>query len=647
MLDDAAKNTIAGTASEPGEGAAAGDKAHAGSVCRFLRIDLSTGAVNTEERDERYYRKWIGGSGIIADVLLREVAPGVDPLGPENKLVFALSPIVGTPVYAAGRNGVGGKSPLSGGIAMCQVGENWGAELKKAGYDVLIVEGKADKPVYIVVNDGEVNIADAGEIWGLKTKETQAAIRAELGDDRMRVAMIGPGGENLVPFACIMNGPFDAAGRGGLGAVMGSKNLKAIAVRGSGRPQVFDRQAVKEMNSWLLGGHWKDFWLQQVLKEYGTGGPEMEGMESVGHLPVRNWQGAAFPGIKHIHGGAMKEKMSVGSQDGCFGCPLRCKKRLRSGAPYYCDEAYGGPEYEAMCSLGANCQVEDAEAVTKANELCNAYSLDVISAGNTISFAMECFENGLLTLEDTGGIELRFGNGQALVQCVELMAKREGIGALLAEGSRAAAQKIGRGAEGFSIEVKGVHPGMHEPRRLPAFALGFMVNPNGADHTANVHDDIFASEQGMKDFEFLGFYDPVPMDDIGPRKVGLFKVGHFREFLNDCLLLCHLAYVGVSFRVPMEILKRVTGWDVTEAELMRTSERILTAARLFNVREGMSAADDVLPKRYFQPKTDGPYVAGLDAQKMEAAKKYYYTLMGWDQDGIPLPERVDELYIFD
>ena len=636
---------------EAGESAgtdvAGGVKARAGSVCRILRVDLSTGKVGTEERDEHYYRKWLGGSGLITEILLREVPAGADPLGPENKLVFALSPITGTAVYAAGRNGVGGKSPLSGGIALCQVGEYWGAELKKAGYDVLIVEGKADKPVYLSIKDAEVVISDAGKVWGLKTKETQEAIRAELGDQRARVAMIGPGGENLVPFACIMNGPFDAAGRGGLGAVMGSKNLKAIAVRGSGRPAVYDREGVKAMNSWLVNEHWKNFWLQQVLKEFGTGGPEMEGMETVGHLPVRNWKGASFPGIKNIHAGAMKEKLSIGSQEGCFGCPLRCKKKLRSGAPYFIDEAYGGPEYEAMCGLGSNCQVDDVEAVAKANEVCNANTLDVISAGTTIAFAMECFENGLLTLEDTGGIDLRFGNGQALVQCCELMATREGIGALLAEGSHRAAQKIGRGAEAFSVEVKGVHPGMHEPRRLPAFALGFMVNPNGADHTANVHDDLFASEQGMKDFEFLGFYDTIPMDDIGPRKVGLFKVGHFREFLNDCLLLCHLAFVGVSFRVPMEILKRVTGWDITEAELMRTSERILTAARLFNVREGMSAADDVLPVRYFQPRTEGPYVAGLDREKMEAAKKYYYTLMGWDQNGVPLPERVDELYIYD
>ena len=618
-----------------------------GSVCRILRVDLSAGRVSTEERDERYYRKWLGGSGLITDILLKEVPAGADPLGPENKLVFALSPITGTAVYATGRNGVGGKSPLSGGIALCQVGEYWGAELRKAGYDVLVVEGKADKPVYISIKDDAVSIADAGAVWGLKTKETQAAVRAELGDKRARVAMIGPAGENLVPFACIMNGPFDAAGRGGLGAVMGSKNLKAIAVRGTGRPVVFDREGVRAMNASLLNGHWANFWLQKVLVEFGTGGPEMEGMEAIGHLPVNNWRGAYFPGIKNIHGGAMKEKLSIGSQEGCYGCPLRCKKKLRSGAPYFIDEAYGGPEYEAMCGLGSNCGVDDVEAVVKANEVCNANSMDVISAGTTVAFAMECFEKGILTLEDTGGIDLRFGNGRALVDCCELIARREGIGALLAEGSRAAAQKLGRGAEALSVEVKGVHPGMHEPRRLPAFALGFMVNPNGADHTANVHDDLFASEEGMKDFEFLGYYDTVPMDDIGPRKVSLFKVGHFREFLNDCLLLCHLAFVGVSFRVPVEILRKVTGWDVTEAELMRTSERILTAARLFNVREGIGADDDALPVRYFEPKTEGPPVAALDRDKMEAAKKYYYHLMGWDENGVPLPEKVDELYIWD
>ena len=616
-------------------------------TCKILRVDLTSGKVSTEEKDERYYRKWLGGSGIISEVLLRELPAGVDALGPENKLVFALSPVTGTPVYATGRNGVGAKSPLSGGIALCQVGEYWGAELRKAGYDVLIVEGKAQKPVYLSIKNGDVAVRDASAVWGMRTKETQAAIRADLGDERVRVAMIGPGGENLVPFACIMNGPFDAAGRGGLGAVMGSKNLKAIAVRGTGRPRVFDREGVKAINSWLLHQHWANFWLQQVLVEYGTGGPEMEGMETIGHLPVHNWRGASFPGIKNIHGGAMKEKMSVGSQEGCYGCPLRCKKRLRSGAPYFCDEAYGGPEYEAMCGLGSNCGVDDVEAVVKANEVCNANSLDVISAGTTVSFAMECFEKGLLTLEDTGGLDLRFGNGQALVQCCELIARREGIGALLAEGSKRAAAKIGRGAEALSVEFKGVHPGMHEPRRLPAFALGFMVNPNGGDHCANVHDDLFASEHGMQDFHSLGFYETVPFEDLGPYKVGLFHVGHVREFLNDCLLLCHLAFVGLNFDTPVDILRKVTGWDVGVAELIRSCDRIQTAARLFNVRQGLSAADDALPARFLEPKTNGPYVAPLDPAKMEAAKKYYYTLMGWDEDGVPLPERVEELYIYD
>ncbi len=212
----------------------AAEPAWQGMTCKILRVDLSSGKVSTEERDEHYYRKWIGGSGIIADILLHERPAGADALGPENKLVFALSPVVGTPIYATGRNGAGAKSPLSGGIALCQSGEAWGPELKKAGYDVLIVEGKADKPVYLFIKDSEVAVRDASALWGLFTKDTQAAIREELGDERVRVAMIGPGGENLVPFACIMNGPFDAAGRGGLGAVMGSKNLKAIAVRGTG-----------------------------------------------------------------------------------------------------------------------------------------------------------------------------------------------------------------------------------------------------------------------------------------------------------------------------------------------------------------------------------------------------------------------------
>jgi aldehyde:ferredoxin oxidoreductase len=618
-----------------------------GMTCRILRVDLTSGKIAVEERDEHYYRKWLGGSGLITQILLTEVPAGADALGPENKLVFALSPITGTPVYATGRNGVGAKSPLSGGIALCQSGEHWGAEFKKAGYDVLIVEGKADKPVYLNIKDGEVTIRDAGALWGLLTKETQAAIREELGDKRVRVAMIGPGGENLVSYACIMNGPFDAAGRGGLGAVMGSKNLKAVSVRGTGRPRVFDREAVKAFNTWLTKDHWAHFWLQQVLPEYGTGGPEMEGMEAIGHLPVHNWRGAPFSeGIKNLHGGALKERMGL-AQEGCFGCPLRCKKRLQSGAPYFVDPEYGGPEYESMCGLGTNLEVDDPEAMVKANELCNAYSLDAISASTTIAFAMECFEKGLLTLEDTEGLELSFGNGPALVKCVELIGRREGIGDLLAEGSARAAVKIGRGAEAFSVEVKGVHPGMHEPRLNPAFALGFMVNPNGADHCANVHDDILAAEHGIKDFNILGFYDPVPVQDIGPRKVALFKVGHIREFLNDVLLTCHLAYVGITYDQPVEILKAVTGWNVGVAELIRTAERILTAARLFNIEQGLGARDDRLPPRYFTDKTEGPFVAALDPEKMDKAKRYYYTLMGWDENGVPTPEKVEELYIYD
>ena len=289
---------------------------------------------------------------------------------------------------------------------------------------------------------------------------------------------------------------------------------------------MFDREGVKAFNTWLTQKHWKDFWLQQVLPEYGTGGPEMEGMEAIGHLPVHNWRGRPFAeGIKNVHGGALKERMGLSKRAASVA-----RSAARSGctpsAPYFVDEAYGGPEYEAMCGLGTNCEVDDPEAMVKANELCNAYSLDAISCGTTIAFAMECFEKGLLTLEDTGGLDLRFGNGPALVKCVELIGRREGIGDSAGRGlGTRGGQKIGRGAEALSVEVKGVHPGMHEPRRQPAFALGFMVNPNGADHCANVHDDLFASEHGMKDFASLGFYDTVPFEDIGPRKVAPLQGG--------------------------------------------------------------------------------------------------------------------------
>ena len=610
---------------------------------KILRVNLSENRLSTENIDDAFCRKYIGGAGFIAYFLLKELKKGIDPLGPENKLIFALGPVTGTAMIGSGRNSVGAKSPLSGGIAFSEVGEFWGAELKRAGYDAIIIEGKAAGPVYLWIKSGKAVLRDAGHLWGKNTKETQETIRAELGDNKVRVAMIGPGGENMVRFACVMNGLYDVAGRGGLGAVMGSKNLKAIAVEGTEAPKESDPERLKEIVKRVAGNLDKSP-MTRELHERGTGGGAMEIFEKVGNLPIRNFRDGLFPGVKDINAVVMQETMWDG-MDGCYACPVRCKKRVKFDKPYPVDPAYGGPEYETLASLGSNCGIDNLKAIVKANELCNAYSLDTISTGGVIACAMECFEKGLLSTKDTGGIELKFGNDEAMLKCIELIARRQGFGDLLANGSAWLTQKIGHKAEEFAMQVKGVEAGLHEPRLKPALGLGYMINPHGADHGLNSHDDAFASPMPMKAMRPFGFLEPVSQNEMSPRKVALFKLDHLKKTIVNCLVTC--SYIPLDYEQLAELTSVVTGWDTGIMEQLRVAERILTMARLFNVREGFTADDDRLPRRFFQPKTDGALSdRSLDPDKMEMAKRYYYTLMGWDANtGVPLPQKLEELGI--
>ena len=611
---------------------------------KILRVDLSNSAISVESIDSLFCRKYLGGAGFITYFLLKELPPTIDPLSPDNQLIFALGPVTGMNIIGSGRNGVGAKSPLSGGIALSEVGEYWGAELKRAGYDAIIIEGKADRPAFLWVCDGEASLMDAGHLWGKETRETQQSIRSELGDQKIRVAMIGPGGEKMTRFACIMNGLYDAAGRGGLGAVMGSKNLKAIAVRGHKPPAIANADRLKDLRRWYLEILYK----AAVVKgwhETGTGF-DMEVYEAVGDLPIRNWRDGSFPGVKKIGGTAIKDTIGIG-MDACFSCPVRCKKKVKFSQPYPVEPDYGGPEYETLSSLGSNCGVDDLKAIAKGNEICNANSLDTISTGGVIAFAMECFENGLLTIGDTGGIELRFGNAGAMLKCVELIAKRDGFGDVLAEGTTSLAKRIGHDSAKFAIHVKGVDPGQHDPRLSPSMGLGFMVNPHGADHCCNMLDGKFTTESGMKSVKPLGFIEPFDADDIGPRKVALFKAEQSKQIILDCLLMCHLAAVPLSLNNLADITACITGWDTGVVEQMKVAERVLTMARLFNIKQGFSADDDILPERYFQPKHGGALATkSLNPRKMDKAKRYYYNLMGWDYDtGIPLAQKLEELGI--
>jgi aldehyde:ferredoxin oxidoreductase len=314
-------------------------------------------------------------------------------------------------------------------------------------------------------------------------------------------------------------------------------------------------------------------------------------------------------------------------------------------SPYTVDSAYGGPEYETLAGLGSNCGIDNLAAIAKGNELCNAYSLDTISTGAVVAFAMECFENGLLTTKDTDGLELRFGNAEAMLRVIELISQRKGIGDLLAEGTARAAQKIGRGAEKFAIHSKGLEAGMHEPRLKPGLGLGYMVNPHGADHCTNMHDSLYVAAEQIKELMPLGITEPVPAEDIGPRKVALFRTVQFRQIINDSLVLCSM--LPYSFRQIADVTAAVTGWNTGVMEHFRIAERILTMARLFNLREGFEADDDRLPARFFEPKTDGALSnKPLEQAKMEKARSYYYTLMGWNpRTGVPLPEKLEELGI--
>jgi aldehyde:ferredoxin oxidoreductase len=605
---------------------------------KILRVNLDKERTSSEPIEETFYRRHFGGRGLISYILLKELEPKVDPLGPENKLIFACGPVTGAPVSGSGRNSVGAKSPLTGAYGEAEAGGFWGAELKRAGFDAIIVEGKASSPVYLWINDQKVEVRDASRLWGLEIKKSQETIRSELDDKRVRVAQIGPGGERLVRYGCVINDMNHVAGRCGMGAVMGSKNLKAVAVKGSTKVPVHKPKRLAKLATWMAQNVKN---LAYSLHTYGTG-DGMDVMEATGNLPVRNFRDGDFPEVDRIDARTVKERVRVGMGT-CFACAVACKKEVKVDEPWSVDPEYGGPEYETLASLGSNCGVSDLKAVCKANELCQRYSIDTISTGVTISFAMECFEHGLLTKEDTGGMDLSFGNAESMIKLVELIGEKHGLGRLLAEGTKRAAETIGNGAEKFAVNVKGQEVPMHDPRLKRGEALGYAVSPTGADHVHNIHDT-FLYPRLPNSYNSLGVLEPVPVEDFGPKKVRLYKiVGEWRT-LNNFLVMCLFPPWNVLQKT--EIVRSVTGWNTSTFELMKVVERGNTLARIFNLREGFTEKDDWLPPRFFQPKTSGALnKTSVNPEELQKAKLLYYDMMGWTKQGVPKQSKLDELDI--
>jgi aldehyde:ferredoxin oxidoreductase len=607
---------------------------------RVLRVDLSNRQISVEQPGERFFRTYFGGWGLIAYYLLKEVKPKADPLGPDNVLVFANGIVTGTPAIGSGRNAVGAKSPLTGGFGESDAGGFWGAELKHAGWDAVVVTGQAEEPIYLWIKDDQVEIRDAAHLWGNKTAEVEAILRGELGDKRVRVTQCGVAGENLVRYACVLNDIHHAAGRTGLGAVMGSKKLKAIAVRGTGKVELADRDKVLQVANRL-----RDYYQEgagALIREHGTGGNVVYINES-GALPTRNFQEGFFEGARKITGKTMTETILVGRET-CFACPRTCKRKVKVTGRYEVDPAYGGPEYETLAALGAGCGVDDLEAIAYANQLCEAYGLDTISTGVTIAWAMECFERGLLNEEHTGGLELRFGNVQAMTTLVEQIAHRQGFGDVLAEGSLRAARRIDQETERYAVQVKGQEvPPSYDPRTRFALGLGYATSPTGADHMHSIRDHKYEPGRDMREVQLLGILEPVPAKYLGPEKVRLAVYETDWAMLENCLGLC--MFINYSKEQLRDTIQGITGWNSSIFELMKVGERAMAMARAFNYRQGLTAQDDVMHWRFSTPLKSGPNEgAKVPAEDMVRALDLYYEMRGWGKEtGAPTAGKLHEL----
>jgi aldehyde:ferredoxin oxidoreductase len=603
----------------------------------MLRVNLSLGECTVETPPEEFYRKYIGGRGFIIHILLSETPPRFDPLGPQNKLIFALGPITGYPLPGGTKTSVGAKSPLTGAYGESEAGGFWGLELKKAGFDAIIVEGMAEEPVYLSVRNGQAEIRPAGHIWGLEAAAVEQTIREALGDKKVRVAAIGPGGEALVRFACIMSDVTHVFGRTGMGAVMGSKKLKAIAVKGTGTPEIADKKGIIGLARWMAT-HFKE---KTHLWRLGTG-TTMELYEAQGNLPILNFRGGRFPGAGRINAQTMESRGYIRGMEGCYACPMRCKKKVRMESRWTVDPAYGGPEYETLAALGSNCGIDDVEAIMKAHEICGRFGIDTMSTGVCVAFAMECFEARIITREDTGGLELRFGNAEAMVEMVERIGRRQGFGNILAEGVKRASEIIGKGAAAFAMHVKGEELPMHEPRYKQGMGLHYTVHPSGPDHCGGPHDDLV--HDNPAGWDSIDVSDPMPSTELSPRKARmLYHTGLWRQvhnYLGTCL------FVPWSYAQLCEAAQCVTGWPMSYWRLMKTVERGVTLARIFDIREGFSNRDDTLPQRFTEAPADGPLEGvSIDPAKLAEAQRVYYQMLGWDESGRPTFGRLVELGI--
>ncbi len=607
---------------------------------RLLRVNLTDRTTQVEPIDESDLKRLVGGAGLGAEILRRELPAKIDPFDPQNRLIFATGPFQGPAVPGGAKFSVVSISPVTRTFGDSAAGASWGPSLKDAGYDVLLFEGAADRPVYLSIVDEEVEIRDAGDLWGLDTVDTIDAVRERHADKRLSVAAIGPAGERRVVIACIAFDQHSFAGRCGLGAVMGSKNLKAVAVRGTQQVEVADPERTKELIK-KFQHEIAEATKENEFRLHGTPGL-CEAAEALGDMPIKYWNGDVWPeGAKKLGAPNYTEVLRAKPLP-CKYCPIGCHRKITITEPaQYAMESIG-PEYETLGMMGSNLLVDDPKAVAKANDIANRLGLDTISTGAMIGFAMECFEKGWITTEDTDGLALQWGDPNVLITLTEKIGLREGFGAFFADGTLAAAEKISPEAVEAVVHCKGLDLPAHDPRSCISLGPTYATGTRGACHFRGPCEDV----------EMGGFY--IPEAGITDKSVKFFERDNQALVAVKCqdlgaltnsLVLCLFMVDGGEWALSgvTDLFNAITGWDFSSDDMMRAGECAFTVQRLVNLRDGYGAKTDVLPKKMFKAAKEG-FRAGKELPLKEMLREYYEH-RGWDADGRPTAETLSRLGI--
>lgn len=610
---------------------------------KILKVNLSSRKVHEESLNENFYKAWLGGYGLGARIIYSDISPKTDPLGPGNILGFAAGLLTGTLTPLGSGFSVVGKSPLTGTWGDSRAGGFFGSELKFAGFDAVFFYGRSSTPVYLWINDGEVAIKDASNIWGRDVVETEDIIKEQHRDKRIQVASIGPAGEHLSLISCIITDKGRAAARSGLGAVAGAKNLKAVAVRGTGEIPIKGREKVAELRKLFvklakrdMGPYWEYF------TKYGTSG-STELLSMSGDSPCKNWTGAGSTDFSNA--AKISDENVIRYQTkkyACHGCPMACGGRVKVETGSYTLEGMK-PEYETLAAFGTLCLNDDLESIMFANDLCNRHGLDTISTGSVIAFAIECYENGFVTKQDTEGIELTWGNAEAIVSMTEKIARREGFGAILADGVKLAAEKIGKGAEKYAAHVAGQELPMHDPKLLPTFGNAYVADATPGRHTQGYAIYL----DGLPGVEMPPFGDKYDFQGKGAANAYMSYFNHVVNALGVCQFPSNLTVIeGIPSHV--DFVNAVTGWNTTMSELLVCGERIACIRQSFNVREGFVPDGFRLPERASgkPPLAEGP-LKGVTIQ-IENWVRDYFQYADWDYEtGKPSRTRLIKLGLED